>query len=114
MELKTPTYGCSHCREALQGGRAADTLETLHEEVRETGIKRIQFYQNDRVLRCKECGAAWLSQFWEYDTEETRMEEWGITARKVVPLPPEHLAELEAAMQSGTPLPHDHFLKRWS
>ena len=107
-------YGCNICREALQNGRGKADLETVHAELRELGIARIQFYQNDTVVRCKDCGATWLSQFWEYDTEETRMEEWGITERKVVPMPPDHLAELEAAMQSGTPLPHDHFLKRWS
>ena len=114
--MASSEYGCEDCRSALTSRPTDnnDLFVTVHKELQGVAIARIELYQNDSVVRCTRCGAHYLCQFWEYDTEETKLEEWGVVERKAVPLPPEHLSELEGALRAGKPLPHDHFLKRWN
>ncbi len=96
--------GCAECVASSREG-----LKVVHEELRDAAFTRVEFYQHDRLLRCDACGTHWLSQYWEYDTDETRLQEWGVRERAFVALSASDVAEIEQALRTGTPMPHDRF-----
>lgn len=67
-------------------------------------------YMNDFVYECSECGSDWLTQYWEVETAETELEEWGHRNWRAVPLSPSQLESIKRALRSGTKLRHDEFV----
>lgn len=66
-------------------------------------------YMNDFVYQCETCQAFWLQQYWEVDTPETELEEFGDRYQRVLPLTAEQVATIRRALASGGKLPHDSF-----
>jgi len=66
-------------------------------------------YQNDLLYRCTLCGSWRICQYWEYDTPETELEEFGVRNEKWIAVNEEQLAAIERALSSGVLLPHDYF-----
>lgn len=53
--------------------------------------------------------AALADPAWEFDTEETRLKEWGVTERRTIPLDANDVARIEDALATGVLLPHGCF-----
>ena len=71
-------------------------------------------YLGSHIDRCKSCNAHWLSQFWEVDTPERYMEEWGEVHRTYVGLSDLAVETIREALSTRRSLPHDTFRKdRW-
>jgi hypothetical protein len=67
-------------------------------------------YQNDFVYQCTACEALWLQQYWEVDTPETAMEEFGHRYQRILPLSSRQVALIRAAVRSGRKLAHNQFM----
>jgi hypothetical protein len=103
--------GCEECRQSDDGlEKASDDLHrTIFDRFRPSEPGHSLSYQNDFLYRCSACATIWLSQFWEIDTPETALEEWGITYRTRVALTAEDVMLIEETRESGRLLPHDTF-----
>lgn len=95
--------GCSQC----QGSK--DGLEQVSDELRDRAFQRVTFYQNDLLYRCPLCGTAWLHQYWEIDTPETALDEFGERHWEWIALTDDDVAEIEQAEDASRPLAHDRF-----
>ncbi len=105
--------GCAQCQPPQHWQRnlaRKEGIETLveYKECR-NAIKRIAFYQYDRVHRCDKCKTLWLHQRWEIDTEETKYEEWGKSYRLFIALSKQDYADIKAAITSEEIFKHDAF-----
>ncbi len=96
--------GCPSCN------RSKDGLNVVHKELRELAFERITFYQYDELLVCPACGDHWLSQYWEIDTPETALEEFGERYRNWTRVSPQGVQLIEETIKSGELLRHDHFM----
>ena len=101
--MKTGTPGCEHCNSSR------DSLPVVYEELRDRAFVRVEFYQHDRLHRCPTCKMAWLAQYWETDTPETMLQEWGERHGAWTALSLDDVAAIEAALAAGVALPHDRF-----
>ena len=101
--------GCANCL-PREGWRPIDEHYGLvNDGLRGVAIARIQCYQADSLLQCRSCGQHWLRQWWEFDTEATRLKEGGIVSCALIPLSTEEVKALAEAESAKRPLPHRHF-----
>jgi hypothetical protein len=80
LEASDTDDGCPICRSSSRAReRVSEELigrliERIHyDRTRYSGV----FYENAFITRCPECGTLWLEQYWELETPETTLAEWG-------------------------------------
>ena len=66
-------------------------------------------YQSDVLYRCPACGTMWLHQYWEIDTPETALEEWGLRNYEWTCLTSNAVEEIGQALLSGVLIPQNRF-----
>jgi hypothetical protein len=114
--------GCEVCIGELKSFKHPHLTNVFLHEVRDGDLKRVVIesptqiepdgqltYQNDFVYRCAVCGTTWLQQYWEVDTPETFLNEWGHRHARVTPLTDSEVSAIRAALKSGQKLRHDEF-----
>jgi hypothetical protein len=106
--FSSPKPGCRRCRSSKM------ELVRVGDELRDRAFVRICFYQTDLLHVCAECEAVWLQQYWEIDTPETMLKEFGERYEVWTVLTRADVALIDVALDTGILLVHERFRDRKS